>query len=77
MHALFVRLLLLLLSRCYSSLGGVNAFSVFCSWTMDSDENDGNRGAKRRRLLPTSVEGASTSGLRVSPVFVFFFCVCL
>ena len=64
-RVLFVRLSLLL-SRCYPSLGSVNAFSVFCSWTMDSDENDGDRGAKRRRLMPTSIEGASTSGLGLS-----------
>ena len=70
----FVRLSLLL-SRCYPSLGSVNAFSVFCSWTMDSDENDGDRGAKRRQLLLTAVEGASTSGLGVSPVFFLLSCL--
>ena len=45
-------------------------FLHFTAWisasTMDSDENDGDRSGKRRRLLLPAVEGPSTSGLRVS-----------
>ena len=38
---------------------------------MDSDDDERNAGGKRRRVLPMAVEGASTSGLRVSFLIVF------
>ena len=41
---------------------------------MDSDDDERNAGGKRRRVLPMAVEGASTSGLRVSVLIVFFSC---
>ena len=37
---------------------------------MDSDDDERNAGSKRRRVLPMAVEGASTSGLRVSFLIV-------